>query len=97
MKKPQDERVLSGVSVQISCSAKGSPVPIVKVSRKKGVPFPAVDEKRFWFENGKKSNKNGYKFGISNVKIGDSGEYICSASSRVGTINSSMVLTVIGK
>lgn len=84
---------MKGKSVQISCSAKGSPVPVIKVSRKKGIPFPAVDEKRFWFHSG----NDGYEFGISNVKIDDSGEYICSASSRVGTINSSMVLTVIGE
>ena len=79
--------------MQISCSAKGSPVPVIKVSRKKGVAFPAVDEKRFWFN----SREDGYEFGISDVKIRDSGEYICSATSRVGTIRSSMVLTVIGK
>ena len=84
---------MSGKSVKISCSAKGSPVPVIKVSRKKGIRFPAVDEKRFWFQ----SRENGYEFGISNVKIRDSGQYICSATSRVGTIRSSMVLTVIGK
>ena len=92
VKKPMDTRVRSGVSVQISCSAKGSPVPSIKVSWKKGSTFPAVDEKRFWIS----TSEGGYKFGISNVKIHDSGEYICSASSRVGTINSSMILTVIG-
>ena len=84
---------MRGKSVQISCSAKGSPVPVIKVSRKKGMPFPAVDEKRFWFN----SREDGYEFGISDVKIRDSGEYICSATSSVGTIKSSMVLTVIGK
>ena len=66
---------------------------MIKVSRKRGMPFPAVDEKRFWFDSG----RDGYEFGISDVKIRDSGEYICSAISRVGTINSSMILTVIGK
>eukprot|EP00795_Rhopilema_esculentum_P002366 gene2366-18005_t len=93
VKKPKDTRVRSGVSVQISCSAKGSPVPSIKVSWKKGGTFPAVDEKRFWIS----TSEDGYKFGISNVKIHDSGEYICSASSRVGTINSSMILTVIAQ
>lgn len=91
--KPVDVRVMSGKSVKISCSAKGSPVPVIKVSRKKGIRFPAVDEKRFWFQ----SRENGYEFGISNVKIRDSGQYICSATSRVGTIRSSMVLTVIAQ
>eukprot|EP00794_Sanderia_malayensis_P006287 gene6287-7010_t len=90
-KTPVNTRVLSGMPVQISCSAKGSPVPIVKVGRRKGEKFPAVDEKRFWF----KSNGKGYEFGISNVKIKDSGEYICSAASKVGVITSSMTLTVI--
>ncbi len=93
IKTPVDTKVLSGMSVQISCSAKGSPIPTVKVGRRKGQRFPAVDEKRFWF----KPNGKGYEFGISNVKIEDSGEYICSATSRVGTIYSSMTLTVIGK
>ena len=94
LKKPVDTRVLSGMSVQISCSASGSPSPTVRVGRPKGVKFPAVEEKRFWFRKGQNS---GYRFGISNVKIEDSGQYICSAISRVGTVNSSMMLTVIGE
>ena len=59
------------------------------IKQEGGNDFPAVAEKRVTF-------KDSFKFGIENLKIEDSGLYICSAISSVGTSNATMLLTVIG-
>ena len=87
---PKESVVLSGKSIEIPCEAKGLPIPMVQIIKQEGGnDFPAVAEKRVTF-------KDSFKFGIENLKIEDSGLYICSAISSVGTSNATMLLTVIG-
>ena len=89
VEKPTDITVRSGETVAIKCSANGVPAPTVRLTKKfNKEQFPAVTENRFWFDK--------KRFGITNVKIEDTGFYVCHAYSEVGEVNITMVLTVNG-
>jgi len=78
----------SGDDIFIPCTAEGEPTPVVHFTKKFATkPFPAVVDKRLSY--------NDHQFGIQQLKIEDSGDYLCTAKSSVGIANATIKLTVI--
>ncbi|XP_012558576.2 leucine-rich repeats and immunoglobulin-like domains protein 3 isoform X1 [Hydra vulgaris] len=78
---------LSGETVYIPCIAEGQPMPVVSLTKLNYQVMHAVLDKRVLYED--------QKFGITNLKIEDSGTYSCSAKNLVGVANKTIELTVL--
>lgn len=84
---PEDVTVLSGEDVTLQCNVNGDPDPSVVWHREDGQVQKI----------GKTSINNGHYLTISKVTPEDEGVYICEARNSVGTISSSVSLSVHGK
>ena len=87
MNDPEDVTALSGEDVKLQCNVNGDPEPSVVWHREDGQIQ----------KMGKTSINNGHYLTISSVTPEDEGVYICEARNSVGTISSSVSLSVHGK
>ena len=84
---PEDVTALSGEDVKLQCNVNGDPEPSVVWHREDGQIQ----------KMGKASINKGHYLTISSVTPEDEGVYICEARNSVGTISSSVSLSVHGK
>lgn len=82
--KPQDQSVLEGHTVDFPCEASGYPQPVIAWTRG-GSPLP-LDRRHVVLSSG--------ALRITRVEAHDEGEYECQAVSPVGTVRTSVQLTI---
>lgn len=82
--EPQDQSVLEGHTVDFLCEASGYPQPVMAWTRG-GSPLPH-DRRHVVLSSG--------ALRISRVEAHDEGEYECQAVSPVGTVRTSVLLTI---
>ena len=79
----------SGQTIYIPCIAEGQPPPSIiftKLTPRQDIH--AFVDKRMLYDN--------HQFGIKNLKIEDSGLYLCCAENVAGVANKTISLTVLG-
>ncbi|KAM3921724.1 roundabout homolog 4 isoform 2-T2 [Leptodactylus fuscus] len=81
--KPSDVVANPGSPVQFACGAKGSPKPIVQWSKEQGS-----------LPKGRYAITNENTLCLQRVTVQDSGTYICTAKSHIGTVSTSAQLVV---
>ena len=84
--KPGDFATRLGATIRFNCSASGDPEPSISLRKDK-------DSSSFKH----RLDLNGDTFVMTNVTVRDVGLYICSATSKAGSINTTFQINIIGK